>query len=159
MVHRLVYEAFVGPIPEGMFVCHNNGDPLDNRPDNLRVDTHEGNMRDRELHGNTPRGLRSGRTLVTPEQVDEISRRYQLGVSKVGLARELGLSESAINTALRIAGVPHQRRRGQWKLDEDAVRAIRAARGKVSQRQLAERYGVSRGMIGQIQRGKAWSDV
>lgn len=50
-VHCLVYEAFVGPVPDGLEVCHDNGDPLDNRVTNLRVDTHSGNMRDKRRHG------------------------------------------------------------------------------------------------------------
>lgn len=44
--YRLVLEAFVGPCPEGEEACHNNGDPLDNRLENLRWDTHEANMLD-----------------------------------------------------------------------------------------------------------------
>lgn len=35
MINRLVYENFVGPILEGMDVCHKNEDETDDRPDNL----------------------------------------------------------------------------------------------------------------------------
>lgn len=38
-VHRLVYEAFVGPIPEGMQVNHINEIKTDNRPENLNLMT------------------------------------------------------------------------------------------------------------------------
>lgn len=37
--HRLVWEAFVGPIPEGMHVNHINEDKLDNRLENLNLMT------------------------------------------------------------------------------------------------------------------------
>lgn len=50
-VHRLVLEAFVGPCPDGMECCHNNGDPADNRLDNLRWDTLSSNAYDRVEHG------------------------------------------------------------------------------------------------------------
>jgi hypothetical protein len=50
-VHRLVLEAFVGPCPEGMVGCHNDGDPLNNRLDNLRWDTPSNNERDKWVHG------------------------------------------------------------------------------------------------------------
>src|SRR5688500_10292481 len=30
-VHQMVMEAFVGSCPAGTVVCHNNGDPFDNR--------------------------------------------------------------------------------------------------------------------------------
>lgn len=38
-IHRLVYEHFVGTIPEGMEVRHMNGIPDDNRLENLRIGT------------------------------------------------------------------------------------------------------------------------
>ena len=50
-VHRLVMAAFVGPCPDGMEVCHNNGDPTDNRLTNLRYDTHRSNIMDKANHG------------------------------------------------------------------------------------------------------------
>jgi hypothetical protein len=53
-VHRLVAAAFIGPCPDGMEVCHNNGDPFDNRVDNLRYDTHAANVADRFIHGTVP---------------------------------------------------------------------------------------------------------
>lgn len=53
-VHRLVLEAFVGPCPPGMECCHNNGDPSDNRVENLRWDTKKANVADRRKHGNDP---------------------------------------------------------------------------------------------------------
>lgn len=39
LVHRLVWEAFNGPIPPGMQVNHKNEDKLDNRLENLEVVT------------------------------------------------------------------------------------------------------------------------
>jgi hypothetical protein len=50
-IHSLVLEAFIGPRPEGMEGCHNNGDRLDNRRVNLRWDTHAENVRDTARHG------------------------------------------------------------------------------------------------------------
>ncbi len=49
--HSLVLLAFVGPCPEGMECCHNNGDELDNRLDNLRWGTHSENVLDTVRHG------------------------------------------------------------------------------------------------------------
>ncbi len=50
-VHRLIALTFLGPCPEGLEVCHNDGDPTNNRLDNLRYDTHVGNEADKILHG------------------------------------------------------------------------------------------------------------
>lgn len=51
LVHRIVLEAFVGPCPDGMEACHNDGDQTNNVPSNLRWDTHAANNRDRHRHG------------------------------------------------------------------------------------------------------------
>lgn len=50
-VHSLVAEAFIGPRPEGLQVCHNDGDPLNNRSHNLRYDTASANVLDSVRHG------------------------------------------------------------------------------------------------------------
>lgn len=50
-VHRLVLEAFVGPAPEGTEGCHWDGDPKNNRLDNLRWDTRIANIQDAIRHG------------------------------------------------------------------------------------------------------------
>jgi len=58
-IHRLVLEVFVGPCPEGMECCHNNGDPSNNRLENLRWGTRTENYRDAVKHGTTNRGERN----------------------------------------------------------------------------------------------------
>lgn len=44
-VHRLVWETFVGKIPEGYELDHIDGNPQNNRLENLRCVTHLENMR------------------------------------------------------------------------------------------------------------------
>ena len=51
ILHRLVLLAFVGPCPEGMEGCHDNGDPGDNRLSNLRWDTKSANCLQKVEHG------------------------------------------------------------------------------------------------------------
>jgi hypothetical protein len=55
-VHKLILLAFVGPCPDGMECCHNNGIASDNRLENLRWDTHKNNNADRKRHGNYKKG-------------------------------------------------------------------------------------------------------
>lgn len=54
-VHVLVAAAFHGPRPEGLEVRHLDGDPTNNRPENLAYGTHSENMQDRTRHGYRPR--------------------------------------------------------------------------------------------------------
>ena len=50
-VHRLVALAFYGEPPEGKpQVCHNNGDSLDNRVENLRWGSNQDNQDDKVKH-------------------------------------------------------------------------------------------------------------
>ncbi|MET0716382.1 MAG: NUMOD4 motif-containing HNH endonuclease [Mycetocola sp.] len=58
-IHSLVLEAFVGPRPAGMEGCHNDGDPTNNHPENLRWDTHRANMQDMQIHGTHAQGSRT----------------------------------------------------------------------------------------------------
>lgn len=67
-IHSMVLEAFVGQRPEAHHACHNNGDMLDNRLENLRWDTVSGNMKDKEKHGTRQHGERSGTAKLTEAQ-------------------------------------------------------------------------------------------
>ena len=49
-VHHLVAEAFIGPRPKGLVICHNDGDRFNNRAENLRYDTQAANVADMYKH-------------------------------------------------------------------------------------------------------------
>lgn len=51
MVHRLVGEAFLGPMPEGLETRHLDGNCRNNAAYNLKYGTHAENMADQILHG------------------------------------------------------------------------------------------------------------
>lgn len=46
-VHQLVAQAFIGPCPRGLEVCHSDDDGHNNRVSNLRYDTRSNNALDR----------------------------------------------------------------------------------------------------------------
>lgn len=86
-VHVLVLEAFVGPRPAGMEGCHNSGDPSDNRPGNLRWDTHINNALDMVRHGRNRQASREEcpreHKLVAPNLVPSaLPRRDCLACSR-----------------------------------------------------------------------------
>lgn len=53
-VHVAVAAAFIGPRPEGMQVAHGDGDPSNNRAENLRYATPSENEADKLRHGTNP---------------------------------------------------------------------------------------------------------
>lgn len=71
-VHRLVLEAFIGPCPPGCEGCHNDGDPTNNRLENLRWDTHAANMADMATHQTRAVGERCGASKLSNADAIEI---------------------------------------------------------------------------------------
>lgn len=58
-VYQLVMEAFVGPCPPGMEVCHGDGVRTNDALSNLRYDTRGNNHRDQVRHGTHDRAKRT----------------------------------------------------------------------------------------------------
>lgn len=50
-ISRLILDAWVGPCPEGMECCHNDGNAMNNVLSNLRWDTHWNNVQDQISQG------------------------------------------------------------------------------------------------------------
>ena len=156
-IHNLVMQVFVGPCPPGMEVCHNNGDPTDNRLANLRYDTHEANMADASRHNAWAE--RSG---LDAARVAEIRRRRAAGESGRALAAEYGLSETTVyllcsGRTWRHAGGPlSPGLRSDQKLSPRDVSTIRRlyATGNGTQRQIAGRFGISVSHVCRILSGK-----
>lgn len=98
IVHQLIAEAFLGPRPPGMFVCHNDGNPWNNRIENLRHDTHQGNEDDKKIHGTRPRGTKSKLAKLDDDQVREIRRlRAVEGITVTELGRRYGVHHGNIS--------------------------------------------------------------
>ena len=94
-VHALVAEAFLGPRPPGMDVCHNNGIRTDNRAENLRYDTRAGNLSDRLAHGRPHRGEAVGSAILTERAAREVlARKGQSPAAAVG--REYGVASRTV---------------------------------------------------------------
>lgn len=55
--HRLIWELFNGPIPEGMLIDHIDGDILNNRIENLRLATRQQNNVNSKGSGRYAKGV------------------------------------------------------------------------------------------------------
>lgn len=108
-VHKLVMMAFVGECPEGMEICHNNGDPANNYLYNLRYDTHANNVRDQERHGtrNPAKGEDSGSAKLTEEDVKQIRQRFDSGEMQKSIHKDFSVGKTTINSVCRRKTWPH----------------------------------------------------
>ena len=94
-LHRLVLETFLGPIPEGMDVCHNNGIRTDNRLSNLRWATRKENLADTHKHGTHQYGEAHGRHKLSDADVSDIQASFGL-VSAVEVADIYGVHRNHV---------------------------------------------------------------
>lgn len=105
LAHRFSYALYVGPIPQGMFVCHHCDNPPCVRPDHLWLGTALDNTRDMFAKGRArpatgqkngahthPESIRRGyahsQAKLTPEDVADIRIRLAAGETqdKIGAA-------------------------------------------------------------------------
>ena len=96
LTHRLAYQDFVGPIPEGKYVLHRCDTRPCFNPDHLFIGTQVDNMQDRKRKGRYRpfRGVEQSQAKLTDEQVRmiridprsyrEIGRSYGIDFSRVG---------------------------------------------------------------------------
>lgn len=90
LVHVLVALTFIGPRPEGCDVRHLDGDPQNNRADNLAYGTRRENILDVYRTGRPWRKL-------TTDQVLDIRNRLAAGEKGRVLAHEYGVKEACIS--------------------------------------------------------------
>lgn len=76
-VHCLVCEAFHGLRPLGHEAAHNDGDSLNNKPDNLRWATHKENIADRKRHGRWMDGEKNNFSKLSYADVSAIKSSSQ----------------------------------------------------------------------------------
>lgn len=104
--HRLTYETFVGPIPDGQQINHKNGNKQDNRLANLEAVTPSQNT----LHGfrvlgrkpvlNPHQGSTNGRAKLSESQAREVFRLRALGWSQQRIANEFGIDQTNVSRIL-----------------------------------------------------------
>ena len=113
LVHRLVMLTFVGPCPEGMEVCHWDGNPANNSLSNLRYDTPAANNADKLRHGTHLFGENHPSASLTDAEVLQIRLRYRKGLNNWdpgnarALAVEYGISKTTVAAIARRAKRRH----------------------------------------------------
>lgn len=90
LAHRISWELYNGPIPDGLLVCHRCDTPGCVNPDHLFLGTHQDNSRDMIAKG------RGGRTKLKRHQVLDIWHRIQAGEPIKHLAEEYHVTPGLI---------------------------------------------------------------
>ncbi|KAA9173021.1 hypothetical protein F3K36_16380 [Delftia sp. BR1] len=100
-VHRLVLEAFTGPCPEGRQCAHGDGDPTNNRHENLRWASAAENIADRTAHGRTLVGEDNAASKLDRHAVKTIKQLSNAGISAYALARLACVHPSTVESIWR----------------------------------------------------------
>lgn len=165
-VHRLSYEAFRGPIPDGLVVRHTCDTPACIYPLHLKSGTTKQNIHDAiERKRFRPRGKDH---LLSEVEIKEIARRYHAGESTKDMGQEFGLNRNYI---MRLINQEYWRELGidsinsrfgghLCKLTEEQVREIRQlAAENYGLRALGRKYGVAYITISNIVHGRKRKSV
>lgn len=114
-VHALVALTFLGPRPPGKeTVAHNDGDPGNPRPDNLRWASWSENHHDKHAHGTMPhqRGEDHGMARLTGPQVLGIVELSKTNLSQREIGRRYGIRQGAVSKIVlgerwsHVTGIP-----------------------------------------------------
>lgn len=101
IIHRLVLELFVGPRPDGMVACHNDGNKENNNVSNLRWDTQQANAQDRIRHGRQVCGSSYWSAKVTEKDILEMCERRRNGSTILDLSEKYDLNPNTIRRILK----------------------------------------------------------
>ncbi len=100
-LHTLVAIAFHGKRPMDKECCHNDGNKLNNRADNLRWDTCKANCADQIKHGTRPRGSTHGNAVMTEAIVKAMRAEMRSGgTTYEKLAKKYGFGMSTVFAAV-----------------------------------------------------------
>lgn len=154
LVHRLAYELYIGPIPDGLLVCHKCDNAVCCNPVHLFTGTYSDNNAD--CRG---KGRHGGNTkLSIPDVLDIRTRRYT-GETCRDLSMEYGLDETYVATIcsggswVSVGGPLTKKQNGGagGKIQMPQVLAMRRERlAGATLSELSRKYGVTRSAVRHI---------
>lgn len=95
-IHRLVLETFIGPCPEGMECRHLDGNPANNRLNNLKWGTYKENQLDRFTHKTSNLGSRNGISKLKEKDIPIIRDLIKKGFSDIQIGKIFNINRQTI---------------------------------------------------------------
>lgn len=93
--HRMSYQLYVGPIPDGLLVCHKCDNPGCVNPDHLFLGTCKQNLVDAAKKDRM--GTRTLRgSIITPEDRLMIKSCVDFGITQKEIAEQFGISTTSV---------------------------------------------------------------
>jgi hypothetical protein len=99
IAHRLVYQCFIGEIPEGLYACHKCDNPACVNPRHIFLGTPEENNQDRKRKGRNAdtNGSKNPFSKLNEEQVRDIKFRLNRGEKGAAIGRIYGVGADTIS--------------------------------------------------------------
>ena len=97
LAHRASYEAFVGKIPEGMYVCHACDNVSCVNPNHLFLGTQKQNLQDMASKGRSTKGSKNPMAKLDNYAVKQIREGIQKGLTDSNLAKSWMICRQTIN--------------------------------------------------------------
>lgn len=101
LLHRLAWELWNGPIPNGLWVLHRCDVRRCYNHEHLFLGTQQDNNKDRDTKGRVCHGEKHADAILTTEQVVEIRRRHKEGETKCDLGDVFGISRQGIHDVVK----------------------------------------------------------
>ena len=102
LAHRWAYDHFVGPIPEGFFVCHKCDNPVCVNPEHLFVGTAQDNSDDMVSKNRNwmSVGEKNHNAVLTENDVIAMRALHSEGVSMTRLAKQFSVSRGTAQNVI-----------------------------------------------------------
>lgn len=97
LAYRVAYELFVGPIPDGLCVCHTCDNGMCVNPAHLFIGTHADNVSDMVRKNRHAKGENQGAAKLTAAHVRAIREMREKGVTLRELAGRFGVQVGNIS--------------------------------------------------------------
>lgn len=170
LIHRIVYETFVGDIPEGLQINHLDGNKSNNHLSNLEVCTASENIKHAIRTGLLVpcKGEDIGTSKVTTEEVKQMYELFKIGYPNEHVGKIFGLHSRYVSL------IRHGRRwghlfekEGMYRTNSLNVRCTlprsvyiynKCMTSETPQDALGKELGIDPSQVSRIRTGKTWAN-